>query len=142
MRIVKARTLMAAPVAAAVLLAACQGLDGAGDPAPVEVRASGLTVAERLAACDRDPRVVTGLVSRTICAGADIFFRETFGGNGRNCGTCHPAQNNTTIDPIFIQNLHSTNPRDPLFVFETNPALANLENGDNLKQNATVLENV
>jgi len=28
----------------------------------------------------------------------DIFFRETFAA-WRTCGTCHPAQNNFTIDP-------------------------------------------
>jgi len=55
-----------------------------------------------------------------VCAGADIFFRETFDGNGRKCGTCHPAENNTTVEAAFIQNLHATNPADPLFVFETN----------------------
>src|SRR6185369_9775724 len=49
-----------------------------------------LTAQQRLDACSRDPRVTSGLVSAEICAGADIFFRETFGGNGRTCGSCHP----------------------------------------------------
>jgi hypothetical protein len=86
--------------------------------------------------------VVTGLATQQVCAGADIFFNETFAGNGRTCGTCHPSSNNTTLDPGFISQLHASNPNDPLFVFETNPALANLEVGDRLFSNAVILENV
>ena len=119
----------------------CGGLESAGSEPLVEARSS-LTANQRLAACASDPRVVTGLVTAQICAGADIFFRETFNGNGRACGTCHPAENNTTIDQAFISQLHASNPNDPLFVFETNPALAQLENGDNLLNNAVILENV
>jgi hypothetical protein len=100
-----------------------------------------LTAQQRLAACQQDPRVVAGLVSKEICAGADIFFRETFGGNGRTCGSCHPVANNTTLDAPFVQALHQTNPNDPLFVFETNPALAQLETTD-LLNFAAILENV
>ncbi len=55
-----------------------------------------------------------------IARGRDLFFKETFGGNGRTCGTCHPASNNFTIDPAFIAKLP---PNDPLFVAEFNPAL-------------------
>ncbi len=105
----------------------------AADVAPdTEAQSSGLTAAQRLAACQQDPRVVTGLVTAQVCAGADIFFRETFDGNGRKCGTCHPAENNTTIEQTFIANLHATNPADPLFVFETNQDLTNLENPSGL----------
>ena len=95
------------------VLAGCGDL-GSGDiAADTEVQSSGITAAQRLAACQQDPRVVTGLVSAQVCAGADIFFRETFDGNGRKCGTCHPAENNTTIEQAFIANLHATNPADP-----------------------------
>lgn len=52
--------------------------------------------------------------------GEDIFFNETFDGNGRTCGTCHPAENNFTIDPAFIASLPDD---DPLFVAENNPDL-------------------
>lgn len=58
--------------------------------------------------------------------GEDIFFNETFDGNGRTCGTCHPAENNFTIDPAFIATLPDD---DPLFVAETNPALNFEQNG-------------
>ena len=37
--------------------------------------------------------------------GRKLFFEETFEGNGRTCGTCHPANNNFTIDPAFVRTL-------------------------------------
>ncbi|HSY38661.1 MAG TPA: hypothetical protein VLA79_04005, partial [Polyangia bacterium] len=85
--------------------------------------------------------MVAGLVSVQICAGADIFFHETFNGNGRTCGTCHSASHNFTIDGPFVQNLKVTNPNDPLFVADNDPALATLETPF-LEQNGGVLENV
>jgi hypothetical protein len=71
--------------------------------------------------------------------GAQLFFNETFAGNGRTCGTCHRAENNLTLDAKFIAALP---PNDPLFVFETNPALAKLEDGRLLRERGLVLENV
>ncbi len=74
-----------------------------------------------------------------IAQGADLFFNETFGGNGRTCGTCHPAENNFTIDPEFISHLRQS---DPLFVGETNPALGeNFEKSRLLRGLGLVLEN-
>ncbi|HYU34145.1 MAG TPA: hypothetical protein VEW48_18475 [Thermoanaerobaculia bacterium] len=73
-----------------------------------------------------------------VAEGADLFQNETFGGNGRTCATCHPPRNNFTIDPKFIATLP---PDDPLFVFENNPDLADLERGDSLRQLGLVLEN-
>lgn len=81
---------------------------------------------------------MAGLVAQEICAGADIFFRETFGGNGRTCATCHSAGHNYTIDRDFIATLPST---DPLFVAEQNPNLAQLETSD-LRAQGGILENV
>lgn len=107
---------------------ACGGVSD--EPLALETRASALTADERVAACARDPRVMAGLVSADICAGADIFFRETFEGNGRTCGSCHPASNNLTIDRPFIDALRETTPDDPLFVAETDSALAELESSD------------
>jgi hypothetical protein len=85
--------------------------------------------------------VLAGLVSAQICAGADIFFRETFDGNGRTCGSCHPAANNLTIDRPFIDALRASSPNDPLFVADHNPALAELESSD-LGDFAGIRENV
>jgi hypothetical protein len=108
-------------------------------PADVTTRTSGLTTQQRLTACAQDPRVVTGLATAQICAGAGIFFKETFNGNGRTCGSCHPAQNNFTIDSRFIATLP---PTDPLFVFEQDPTnLGGLET-DSLRAAGGVLENV
>jgi hypothetical protein len=67
--------------------------------------------------CNQDPRVNSGLVPLAVCAGARVFFDETFGGNGRTCGSCHPASNNFTVDARFISTLPDN---DPLFV-NTNP---------------------
>jgi hypothetical protein len=121
-------------------LAAIFGLScGRADPpADVFTTAEMLTAQDRLNACAQDPRVITSLVSAQVCAGADIFFRETFNGNGRTCGTCHPMANNTTLDVPFIQTLPAS---DPLFVFERDPNLANLEKPD-LRQLGGILENV
>ncbi len=70
--------------------------------------------------------------------GAQLFFKETFAGNGRTCGTCHRAEDNLTIDPQFISTLPSN---DPLFVAETNPNLAGLENPTMLRQQGLIQEN-
>jgi cytochrome c peroxidase len=106
-----------------------------------EVAALGLSSAERLESCGDDPRVIAGLVSADVCAGADIFFRETFEGNGRTCASCHPVANNTTIDVPFVTALRAASPSDPLFVFERDPNLTNLETTD-LVRFAAILENV
>jgi mono/diheme cytochrome c family protein len=72
--------------------------------------------------------------------GREIFFHETFAGNGRTCGTCHPAENNLTIDPAFIAALP---PNDPLFVAEFVPALKeNFEKPELMRKFGLILENL
>jgi cytochrome c peroxidase len=71
--------------------------------------------------------------------GRRLFFDETFDGNGRTCGTCHPATNNFTIDPAYIRGLPR---RDPLFVAEHNPKLKGLENSKLLRSSGLILENI
>ena len=74
-----------------------------------------------------------------IAKGREIFFNETFEGNGRTCGTCHRAENNLTIDPSFIASLP---PDDPLFVSETNPDLSeNFENANLIRGVGLIFEN-
>src|SRR3990172_2353528 len=74
-----------------------------------------------------------------IAKGKEIFFNETFNGNGRTCGTCHPLQNNVTLDPAFIATLPAN---DPLFVAEFNPDLKkNFENPTLMRQFGLILEN-
>lgn len=74
-----------------------------------------------------------------IAKGRDIFFNETFNGNGRTCGTCHREENNFTLDPAFIATLP---PNDPLFVAEFNPDLKeNFENPRLMREFGLILEN-
>jgi cytochrome c peroxidase len=78
-------------------------------------------------------------MDKLISRGAQLFFEETFRGNGRTCGTCHPASNNFTIDADFI----ATRPNnDPLFVAEFNPALAQLERPQLMRSFGLILENL
>src|SRR5256885_2987194 len=109
-----------------IALASCGALPSA--PAETETAASAITSPDqRVTTCKQDQRVLAGLVSAEICAGADIFFRETFAGNGRTCGSCHPAGHNFTIDRTFINNLFALHPDDPLFVFRNDTNLVGLE---------------
>lgn len=64
--------------------------------------------------------------SDLVADGERLFFKGTFKGNGRTCGTCHPAENNFTIEPAFIATLPDN---DPLFVAEYMPALNFEQNG-------------
>ncbi|MDQ3773117.1 MAG: hypothetical protein M3461_01355 [Pseudomonadota bacterium] len=77
--------------------------------------------------------------ARLIAHGEDLFFNETFNGNGRTCGTCHPVENNFTLDPAFIATLEHN---DPLFIAERDPDLATLENPRLLREFGLILENV
>jgi CheY-like chemotaxis protein len=75
-----------------------------------------------------------------IAKGRRIFFNETFNGNGRTCGTCHPAENSFTLDPGFIARLP---PTDPLFVAEFVPALSqNFEHPRLMRELALIRENL
>ncbi|MGH2610314.1 MAG: hypothetical protein ACRDHF_14625, partial [Tepidiformaceae bacterium] len=78
-------------------------------------------------------------IQTLVDEGASLFFEATFGGNGRTCGSCHPANNNLTIDPPFIATLPQS---DPLFVAENNPDLADLENPVLMRRFGLILENV
>jgi len=72
--------------------------------------------------------------------GRDIFFNETFQGNGRTCGTCHRAEDNFGLSPAFIATLP---PSDPLFVAETNPDLADdFEKPPLMREFGLILENL
>jgi len=76
-----------------------------------------------------------------VNTGRDLFFNETFDGNGRTCGTCHPEDNNHTLDPRFIASLPAD---DPLFVAERdepNPLAHNFENPALMHEVGLILEN-
>lgn len=75
-----------------------------------------------------------------VAKGRDLFFNETFEGNGRTCGTCHPSGNNFTLDRDFITTLP---PDDPLFAAENNPDLGeNFENPVLMRQFSLIIENL
>ena len=82
---------------------------------------------------------VDTVLSSLAAVGADLFLNETFDGNGRTCGTCHPAANNFTLDPAFIATLPAS---DPLFVAERVPELSGLEVPALLRSHALIVENV
>jgi mono/diheme cytochrome c family protein len=93
-----------------------------------------------LAACDPPAPELSDPRAALIAEGREIFFKETFEGNGRTCGTCHPAAENFTLTPAFIARLP---PDDPLFVAETNPDLAEgFENPMLMRRFALILENL
>jgi cytochrome c peroxidase len=81
-----------------------------------------------------------------IASGEKLFFEEKFHGNGRTCGTCHPADNNFTIDPAYIATLPKN---DPLFVAEFKRELNSEQNGGRffevpqlMRQFGLILENI
>lgn len=115
-----------------VLLLAVVFLGGPGD-------AEALTLAQHTQVCQNDARVVAGVVPLDVCVGANIFFRETFDGNGRTCATCHRVERNFAIDPAFIATLPAN---DFLFVAEFNSALRNLERPAQMRAHGLILENV
>jgi cytochrome c peroxidase len=73
----------------------------------------------------RDPAhtIIGGRVSsglgpiRDFLEGRRLFERETFGGNGRTCETCH-SQPTGTVSPQDAQLRFKKNRRDPLFVHD------------------------
>ena len=76
--------------------------------------------------------------AKLIAQGRRLFLNETFNGNGRTCGTCHVESNNFTVDPEIISTLPAS---DPLFVAETTPGLATLENPDLMRRFGLILVN-
>ncbi len=85
--------------------------------------------------CVPEPIPQNELIDR----GREIFFNETFAGNGRTCGSCHPSENNFTLDAAFIAKLPDD---DPLFVAEFNPDLkTNFENPKLMRLFGLILEN-
>jgi mono/diheme cytochrome c family protein len=75
-----------------------------------------------------------------IAKGRELFFNETFAGNGRTCGSCHREEANFTITPAFIATLPKN---DPLFVAEFVPALKqNFENPRLMREFGLILENL
>lgn len=93
-----------------------------------------------LQSCNPPPPSPPDPKADLIEKGRRLFFLETFNGNGRTCGTCHPAENRFTIDPAFIARLPKDN---PLFVAEFTPTLSkNFENPRLMREFGLIKENL
>jgi mono/diheme cytochrome c family protein len=98
-----------------------------------------IILAVTLCGCAKPPPELTP-EQALITEGREIFFEETFDGNGRTCGSCHRAENNFTIDAAFIATLPED---DALFAAELRPELgANFENPRLMRQFGLILENL
>jgi hypothetical protein len=103
------------------------------------IAAASLSLAN-LISCHPPPTPPPDPQGELIARGRQLFFNETFNGNGRTCGTCHPAENSLTLDPAFIATLR---PNNPLFVAEFTPALShNFENPRLMREFGLILENL
>jgi hypothetical protein len=113
--------------------------DQRSEPESLGTTQAALSPAEQ--ACYSDPRVTSGLVPWAVCAGSALFFQETFEGNGRTCGSCHPVANNFTIDKPFLASLPAN---DPLFIAENQNDAFNLDEleGPDLRGRTLIRENV
>ncbi|HEX5716228.1 MAG TPA: hypothetical protein VF179_08720 [Thermoanaerobaculia bacterium] len=83
-----------------------------------------------------------GLVGSDVGQGADLFFRGTFSGNGRTCGTCHRVELNQELDADFIATLPAN---DKLFVAEfpvNQGGVPGLERPALMRAHGLILENV
>src|SRR5213594_5041250 len=110
--------------------------DRGPQPVAVGVVATIVVAVATFSACQTPPSPPSDLITK----GKNLFFNETFNGNGRTCGTCHRAEANLGINPAFIATLP---PNDPLFVAEFNPDLKkHFENPRLMRQFALILENL
>lgn len=98
-----------------------------------------VVVALSLYGCAKPPPELTP-EQQLITEGREIFFKETFDGNGRTCGSCHRAENNFSIDPTFLATLPED---DALFAAEFQPDLGeNFENPRLMREFGLILENL
>lgn len=59
----------------------------------------------------------TPVVGQEPNEGGRLFRKETFGGNGRTCETCH-SRATGTLSPADVQQRLADNPLDPLFLHD------------------------
>lgn len=109
---------------------------------PIDIFKAALSIAGVIivSGCQTVPSPTPDPQAALIAKGRQLFFNETFDGNGRTCGSCHPAENNFAIDPAFIATLPDD---DPLFVAEFDPNLSkNFENPRLMREFGMILENL
>ena len=68
------------------------------------------------------PALSTSVAGQNVSVGSrmdgmHLFDRETFGGNGRTCLTCHSRETGT-VSPDDARRRLATNPADPLFLHD------------------------
>jgi len=138
--------------ATSVVLAACGG-GGDDDAAPTPPAANASAPADRAAALaatagtdaslfDADLSALVGTIRPTLSfadliRGRRLFERETFGGNGRTCLTCHSRETGT-VSPQDAQHRFALNPADPLFLADGSDD-GQGHGSTRMRQDATVL---
>ncbi|NRA03162.1 MAG: hypothetical protein HRU00_11250 [Myxococcales bacterium] len=91
------------------------------------------------------PQAPSASFAQLVAQGEQLFNNETFNGNGRTCATCHVAAQSFGLTPAGIATLFASSPTDPLFIAETDPVLATLENSCLMRMGNTrglILENI
>lgn len=81
------------------------------------------------------------LASHGNKSGKELFEKETFGGNGRTCRTCHEKETGS-ISPASVQARFAANPDEPLFRALDSDDGVSGASYDRLKTHATVLVNI
>jgi cytochrome c peroxidase len=103
--------MCALAVAASVLSGRAQGEQGRGE----QVGGAGTQERQAPGEAERDAEARHGTGHRRD--GKRLFERETFGGNGRTCMTCHGSQTGT-VSPDDALLRFRMNPGDPLFLHD------------------------
>lgn len=143
------RTPWSLIVATSVVLAACGG--GGDDTVPTSPdadaaagRAAALaaTAGTDASLFDADLSALVGasrpaLSFAELIKGKRLFERETFGGNGRTCLTCHSRETGT-VSPQDAQHRFARNPADPLFLADGSDD-GQGHGSTRMRQDATVL---
>ena len=125
MQWLKSLSLWISPWALALGLAACGGGDATDGAAPDVVAAADASAGGDDAQAQREllggfapdeggtfVRPEFGL--QDLVQGKRLFERETFGGNGRTCRTCH-SRDSGTVSPADAQRRFAADAHDPLF---------------------------
>jgi cytochrome c peroxidase len=141
------RVALASVLVAGLFVSAAHGGDGLITPIPQPSHAAEGALARRaieLTAQIKEKSRIAALDALTpaelVASGEDIFFNETFGGNGRTCGTCHRTEDSFGLKPSTIAALPGT---DPLFVAEFDANLTNLERPPMMRSfRGGILENI
>jgi len=138
------RALLAAALALVFALAAC---GGGGDDSAAQDQLAAVDALKETSSADAalaDARLPSLMAQRKpqfafldFIKGRRLFERETFGGNGRTCLTCHSRETGT-VSPQDAQHRFTANPADPLFLADgSDDGLGH--GATRMRQDATVL---